>query len=50
MAGKYQNAALITEWVIGGAILIRFVEPKFIDLFSQRKMNETVYAFEGLEF
>lgn len=50
MAGKDQNAGLIPERVMGRVILIYPVAPKFIDLFSQRKINRMVYALEGPEF
>lgn len=40
----------VSESIINEAILIRFVEQKFIDLFSQGKMNGTVHTCVGQEF
>jgi len=50
LAGKNQDVSSIPEWMIGEAILIRLVEQKFIDLFSQGKMNGTVHTCVGQEF
>lgn len=50
LAGKDQDVSSIPEWMIGEAILIRLVEQKFIDLFSQGKMNGTVHTCVGQEF
>jgi 2-oxoisovalerate dehydrogenase E1 component len=50
LAAKEQNIASIPEWIIKEAILIRLVEEKFIDLFSQGKMNGTVHTCVGQEF
>jgi 2-oxoisovalerate dehydrogenase E1 component len=50
LAGKDQDVLSIPEWMIKEAILIRLVEQKFIDLFSQGKMNGTVHTCVGQEF
>lgn len=50
LAGKDQDISSIPEWMIGEAILIRLVEQKFVDLFSQGKMNGTVHTCIGQEF
>jgi len=50
LAGKDQDVSSIPEWMIREAILIRLVEQKFIDLFSQGKMNGTVHTCVGQEF
>ena len=50
LAAKDQDVSSIPEWMIGEAILIRLVEQKFIDLFSQGKMNGTAHTCVGQEF
>jgi 2-oxoisovalerate dehydrogenase E1 component len=50
LAIKEQNLSSIPNWMISEAILIRLVEQKFLDLFSQGKMNGTVHTCVGQEF
>lgn len=50
LADQKYDCSLIPERMIREAILIRLVEQKFIDLFSQGKMNGTVHTCVGQEF
>jgi 2-oxoisovalerate dehydrogenase E1 component len=50
LAKKNHDISKIPDWMVREAILIRLVEEKFIDLFSQGKMNGTVHTCVGQEF
>jgi 2-oxoisovalerate dehydrogenase E1 component len=50
LAGKDHDVSKIPKWMIREAILIRLVEQKFLDLFSQGRMNGTVHTCVGQEF
>ena len=50
LSDKEQETLLIPDWALKEGILIRFVEQKFLELFSQGKMNGTVHTCVGQEF
>lgn len=50
LAAKILDVSLIPESIIEEALLIRLVEQKFLELFSQGKMNGTVHTCVGQEF
>jgi 2-oxoisovalerate dehydrogenase E1 component len=49
-AGSNPNTLKLPSKLIEEALLIRLVEQKFLDLFSQGKMNGTVHTCVGQEF
>lgn len=49
LANIEQDSSLIPEWILKEAILIRLVEQKFLELFSEGRMNGTVHTCVGQE-
>ena len=49
LADIEQDSSLIPDWILKEAILIRLVEQKFLELFSEGRMNGTVHTCVGQE-
>jgi 2-oxoisovalerate dehydrogenase E1 component len=50
IASETYDTSLVPNWAVEEALLIRFVEQKFLELFAQGKMNGTVHTCVGQEF